>query len=191
MTTSLYLCISLDGLIATSNRVANEISEWSDSAWTGWCGRCTASGNLIVGRQTYSELMQIDASDILDPQHKVVVSSQNLELADTWVQCSNPEQAVEYLTSCNVDNIIVGGGRQLGLAFVKAGLIDEIVLDVQPILFGNGTQLLGELDSCIQLELKNCEMLGHGAIRVHYKLLQQQVSQTHAVAHAPATSTRL
>ena len=173
MITSLYLEISVDGLIATSNRVSNESSEWSDSAWAAWCGHCTASNNLIVGRETYSELTQIDVSDILNPDHKVVVSSQNLELADTWVQCSNPKQAVEYLTSCNVENIIVGGGRQLGLAFVKAGLIDEIVLDVQPLLFGNGTQLLGELDRCIQLELKNCEMLGQGAIRVHYKILKE------------------
>ena len=150
MTTSLYLEISVDGLIATSNRVSNEISEWSDSAWASWCGHCTVSNNLVVGRETYTELTQIDVSDIL-----------------------NPNQAVEYLVSCNVENIIVGGGRQLGLAFVNAGLIDELVLDVQPILFGNGTQLLGELDNSIQLELKHCEMLGHGAIRVQYKLLKK------------------
>ena len=173
MTTSLYLEISVDGLIATSNRVSNEISEWSDSAWASWCGHCTVSNNLVVGRDTYTELTQIDVLDILNPDHKVVVSSQNLELVDTWVQCSNPNQAVEYLASCNVENIIVGGGRQLGLAFVNAGLIDELVLDVQPILFGNGTQLLGELDNSIQLELKHCEMLGHGAIKVQYKLLKK------------------
>ena len=125
-------------------------------------------------RETYTELTtQIDVSDILYPDHKVVVSSQDIELADKWVQCSNPKEAVEYLTSCNVENIIVGGGRRLALAFVKAGLIDEIILDVQPILFGNGTQLLGELDNIIQLELKSCEMLGHSAIRVHYILLRE------------------
>jgi dihydrofolate reductase len=89
MITSLYLVISVDGLISTSNRVSNESSEWSDSAWAAWCGHSTASNNLIVGRETYSELTQIDVSDILNPDHKVVVSSQNLELADTWVQCSN------------------------------------------------------------------------------------------------------
>ena len=173
MTTSLYLEISADGLIATSNRVSNEDSEWSEEAWASWCGHCTTSNNLIIGRETYTEIStQIDVSDILYPDHKVVVSSQELELVDKWVQCSSPKQAVEYLTSCNVENIIVGGGRRLGLAFIKAGLIDEIVLDVQPILFGNGTQLLGELDNIIQLELKSCEMLGHGAIRVHYKLLR-------------------
>lgn len=173
MTTSLYLEISADGLIATSNRVSNESSEWSDSAWACWCGHCTASNNLIVGRKTYTELTQIDVSDILCPDHKVVVSSQDLDLADTWVQFPNPKQAVDYLKSCDIENIIVGGGRQLGLAFVQAGLIDEVVLDVQPILFGKGTQLLGELDRCIQLELVNSEKLGHGAVRVHYKLLRK------------------
>jgi dihydrofolate reductase len=172
MTTSLYLAISADGLIATLNRVSDEDSEWSESAWKCWCDHCTTSNNLIVGRKTYTELTQIDASDILHPDHKVVVSSRDLDLADTWVQFPSPKQAVDYLKSCGIENVIVGGGRQLGLAFVKDGLIDEIVLDIQPILFGSGTPLLGELDRCIQLELVNNEKLGHGAIRVHYKLLK-------------------
>ena len=172
MTTSLYLAISADGLIATPNRVSNEESEWSESAWECWCSHCTTSNNLIVGRKTYAELIEDDVSDSLYPEHKVVISSQTLDLADTWVQLSSPKQAIEHLNSCNVENIIVGGGRQIGLAFVRDGLIDEIVLDIQPILFGNGTPLLGELNKCIQLELLNIETLAHGAIKVRYKLFQ-------------------
>lgn len=173
MTTSLYLCLSVDGLIATSNRVSDEDSEWPDGAWARWCGNCTESNNLIVGRKTYAELTQFDVSDVLYPDHKVVVSSQDLDVADTWIKFSNPKQAVEYLESCDIENIIVGGGRQIGLAFVRENLIDELILDIYPILFGSGTQLLGELDRCIQLELVNCEKFEDGSIRVHYKLLKK------------------
>ena len=82
-------------------------------------------------------------------------------------------QAVDHLKSREIQNIIVGGGRQLGLTFVEEGLIDEIVLDIYPILFGNGTALLDGLDRCIQLELISSENLGDGAIRNHYKVLKQ------------------
>jgi dihydrofolate reductase len=173
MTTSLYLVTSADGLITTSNRVSNEESEWSDSAWECWCGHCTTSNNLIVGRNTYLELIEHDVSDILYPEHKIVISSKALDLAETWVQFSSPKQAINHLRDCNVENIIVGGGRQIGLAFVREGLIDEVVLDIQPTLFGNGIPLLGELDKCIQLELVRIETLEHGAIKVRYKLLRQ------------------
>ena len=172
MTTSLYLCLSADGLIATSNRVSDEESEWSEGAWARWCGYCTDSKNLIVGRKTYTELTQFDVSDVLYPEHKIVVSSNDLDLVDTWMQFSTPKQAVEYLESCDIENMIVGGGRQLGLAFIKEDLIDEVILDIYPILFGNGTQLLGELDECIQLELVNSDNLGDGAVRVHYRILK-------------------
>jgi len=96
-----------------------------------------------------------------------------MDLADSWLQFSKPKQAVDYLKSRDIENIIVGGGRQLGLTFIEDGLIDEIILDVYPIFFGNGTALLGGLDRCIQLDLLNSENLGDGAIRNHYKLLQK------------------
>ena len=68
-------------------------------------------------------------SDILNPDHKVVVSSQDLELADKWVQCSNPKQAIEYLASCNVENIIVGGGRQLA---TRLRTLENNRLEIRP-----------------------------------------------------------
>ena len=173
MTTSLYLAISADGLIATPNRVSNEESEWPESAWECWCSHCTAANNLIVGRQTYAELIEDDVSDILYPEHKVVISSQTLDLADSWVQFSSPNLAIDYLKSRDVENIIVGGGRQIGLAFVKEGLIDEVVLDIQPLLFGNGTPLLGELGNIIQLELINIETLANSAIKARYRLIKK------------------
>ena len=172
MTVSIYLAISVDGLIATSNRITDEESEWPDSAWENWCGYCTSANNVIVGRKTYSELVEDDVSDILYPEHKAVISSQALDLAEKWNQFSSPKLAVDYLTSCNVENIIVGGGRQIALAFVKEGLVDEITLDVQPLLFGNGTSLLGELDSCIQLELISIEPFENGATKVRYRLIK-------------------
>lgn len=170
MTTRLYLCMSVDGIIATSNRVADEDSEWSESTFARWCGYCTASNNVIVGRKTYEELTEMDVADILYPEHGVVVSSRKLKLADRWVQFSTPRQAVEYLKSRNLEDVIVGGGHDLALACVTEGLIEEFVFDIQPTLFGYGTPLLGELEKSIELELVDSERLDHDAIRVHYKI---------------------
>jgi len=173
MKTILYLDLSADGLIATSNRLPGVEWEWAGVPLERWCQYCNESNNLIVGRITYGELTESDSSDILHPDHKVVISSRDIDLADSWLQFSTPKQAVDYLKSRNIENIIVGGGRQLGLTFIEDGLIDEIILDIYPILFGNGTAMLGGLDRCIQLELVNSENLGDGAIRNHYKLLQK------------------
>jgi len=173
MKTILYLDLSADGLIASPNRLPGLEWEWEGVPWERWCQYCNESNNLIVGRNTYSELIESDLSDELYLDHKVVISSRDMDLADSWLQFSKPKQAVDYLKSRDIENIIVGGGRQLGLTFIEDGLIDEIILDVYPIFFGNGTALLGGLDRCIQLDLLNSENLGDGAIRNHYKLLQK------------------
>ena len=171
MKTILYLDLSADGLIATTNRLPGLEWEWEGVPWERWCQYCNESNNLIVGRNTYNELIESGFTDMLYLEHKIVISSRDIELADSWQQFLKPKEAVDYLGSRDIKNIIVGGGRQLGLAFIEDGLIDEIILDVYPILFGNGTALLGGLDRCIQLDLINCENLGDGAIRNHYKLI--------------------
>ena len=169
MITTLYLALSVDGFIATSNRIANEASEWSDAAWEEWCGYCTAANNLIIGRNTYSELAELDVSDILDPEHKIVMSSHNLSPQEGWAHYSSPRDALEYLEAQEIERAIVGGGRQIGLAFLNEGLIDEIILDVQPVLFGYGTPLIGELENSIPLEFVGTSDIGNGAYRVKYK----------------------
>ena len=121
MTTTLFLCVSLDGFIATSDGS----SAWPDGAWADWCGYCTNSNSLIVGRVSYSGLVQHDLSEVLYPEHKVVISSQELDLAEGWVQSQTPGEAIKYLKSCDVKNIVVGGGRDLGTAFISDKLIDE------------------------------------------------------------------
>ena len=172
MKTILYLDLSADGLIETTNRLPGLESEWEGVPWERWCQFCNDSNNLIVGRNTYTELIEFDLSEELYLEHKVVVSSRNLDLESSWIQFLTPKQAVDYLNTRDIRNIIVGGGRQLALAFIEEELIDEIILDVYPILFGNGTALLGGLDKCIQLDLVTSENLGDGTIRNHYKLLR-------------------
>lgn len=75
----------------------------------------------------------------------MVISSQELSpREDSWTHVRTSLQAVELLKTRDIANIVVGAGRQIGLAFLKDGLIDEIVLDVQPVVFRTGTHLLGE-----------------------------------------------
>jgi dihydrofolate reductase len=86
------------------------------------------------------------------------------------MQFSTPGQAVAHLESRGVEDIIVGGGHDLALACLTQGLIDEIVLDIQPILFGYGTPLLGESERSVELELIDSARLDQDAIRLHYKI---------------------
>ena len=75
----------------------------------------------------------------LHPEYKVVLSSKELDLANTgWQQAKSPGEALKILKNARVEEAIIGGGRTVAHAFMHEGLVDHIVIDLQPVAFGEG-----------------------------------------------------
>ena len=65
--------------------------------------------------------------------------------------------------------ILMGGG-QLAKPLFEAGWIDEIGLNVHPVLLGSGTPLFLEMNRQVDLELLECRALKGGCVLLRYKL---------------------
>ena len=52
----------------------------------------------------------------------------------------------------------------------EAGLIDEVVLNIHPILLGAGIPLFHEMKQQIDLELLDCKVLEGGYLAVTYRV---------------------
>jgi len=61
------------------------------------------------------------------------------------------------------------GGSHLHSLFFKAGLVDEVWLTVEPVLFGSGTPLLAHRAD-VRLELQSSEKLGAHALLLKYRV---------------------
>lgn len=64
-------------------------------------------------------------------------------------------------------HVFLEGGPTLAAAFVKAGLVDEVVSYVAPVLLGAGTSTVGDLgigtiDEALRLELVDTAVIGEG-----------------------------
>jgi riboflavin biosynthesis pyrimidine reductase len=55
-------------------------------------------------------------------------------------------------------------------SLAKLGVIDEIILDVEPITLGSGKRLFGSHDIQLSLELLRSQKIGNGTIQNHYKV---------------------
>lgn len=65
-------------------------------------------------------------------------------LADTgFVQWSSPETALADLWNRGARNVLVEGGPQLAVSFLRAGLVDFVQAYVAPLLLGDGRPMLG------------------------------------------------
>ncbi len=168
MSVVLYMAITANGFIAT---VDDDTSFTTDLDWQSFQDFAEKAGNLILGRHTY-EIMVQDGSLADFQLDDVVIVGTDVEVADPLHHvAASPELALEILTSKGYEQILVAGGAKLNAAFMQARLIDEIYLDIEPIIFGQGIPLFSGLDFEIQLELIKTKKLSDNEIQLHYRVL--------------------
>ena len=66
--------------------------------------------------------------------------------------------------------IVVFGGGELAKSLFEADLIDEVVLNIHPVLLGSGIPLFHEMKKQIDLELLDCKVLKGGYLAVSYRV---------------------
>jgi diaminohydroxyphosphoribosylaminopyrimidine deaminase / 5-amino-6-(5-phosphoribosylamino)uracil reductase len=139
---TLKLATSLDGCIALSS---------GESRWiTGDAARRHAhlerarSAMILVGRGTFDA--DAPALDVRLPgledrsPQRVILSSQ--AAPEGWIAVADPND-VRRLADCH--HLLVEGGAATASAFLKAGLIDRLMLYRAPILIGKGLASLGDI----------------------------------------------
>ena len=169
MKTTLFLSVSIDGFIADKDG----IPFFPEGAWEDWCNLVNDANNVIAGRSSYEQLINDESASVLNPKHKIVLSSHDLELVDTsWQHAKSPSEALEILKNKGVDEAIIGGGRAVAHSFMRERLVDFIVIDLQPVAFGVGTPVFGDTLDMLNLKLLDLHSLNDNAIRLRYQVLR-------------------
>jgi riboflavin biosynthesis pyrimidine reductase len=64
------------------------------------------------------------------------------------------------------------GGGKTNSSFMKKGLVDEIIFDVEPFALGNGIPVFAPQDFGYRLKLLKVKRLHRGILQLHYKVLK-------------------
>ncbi len=86
-----------------------------------------------------------------------------------WVK-GEPEKVLEELEALGYKSALLGGGSFLNSLFLEKKLISEIILTVEPKIFGSGLSLFNrDLDANLKLlEIKN---LNDDTLMLHYRVI--------------------
>ena len=169
MKTTLFLSASIDGFIANKEG----IPLFPEGAWEDWCSLANDVGNVIAGRNSVEQLKSDGMGSALNPKLKIVLSSQDIDFSDSgWIHARSSSEALEILKKAGIDQAIVGGGRAVYHAFMREQLVDEIVIDLQPVAFGVGVPVFGDVIDMAQLKLLESRPLNEDAIRLRYQVLR-------------------
>ncbi len=172
-----YIATSMDGYIADRNGGLEWLSSVPnpgglDFGWKDFMNRIDA---LIMGRVTFETVLGFNGGW---PYNKpVFVISNTLktissELTGKVEIIRGPlEDSVEKLNNMGYENIYVDGGKTTQ-NFLRAGLIDELIITTIPVLLGGGTPLFGKLPDKIHLRHVKTEIFLNAIIQSHYKIMK-------------------
>lgn len=167
----LYMTISLNGIIAREN---NEEDFLSDYNWGTFVELAHKAGCTIWGRKTYDVVTSTYSKELLDTIKdikKIIVSTDNeFNPKDGFKSAKSPKDALEKSEKLGFKEVILSGGSNLNSSFVKENLIDEIIVNVEPVIIGKGIPLFSISDFDLKLSEPEIEKKLNGIIQLRYKV---------------------
>lgn len=164
----LYMAISLNGMIAKSD---DDTSWISKEEWDSYSLTVRTAGNLIVGHRTYGILTkQPEFSEFKDVKLVVVAEKVFQTLIPNHLVAHSPKEALKTLS--DFEQVVVAGGGALNASFVEENLVDEIYLDIEPIILGKGISLFRDKDFERKLKLLGQKKITDNEIQLHYQVLK-------------------
>lgn len=165
------MAVSANGIIASKSGSEDFLSHTN---WLQFVRLAKRVGCFMWGRKTYEAVIKWEGDYIkdLDGVKKVIVSQSNLDLKEGFVSVNSPENALEMLNADGFTEAIITGGSTLNSAFAEKGLIDEVILDVNPSILGEGIPVFNPSDFLLTLDLIDVERINDGIVEMHYRVIK-------------------
>ena len=167
-----HLTNSLDNYIARKDGAVDWIlsSEETASAMTEFWKTIDA---VAIGRKTYEPVLKSGTPFPTFPGIKNYVLSRTLkESPDKNIELIRKD-AVEFIRKLKTEpgkDIFVMGGGMLARPLFEANLIDEVGVNIHPVLLGSGIPLFHEMSHQIDLELIKCRTFKNGCVSLIYRV---------------------
>jgi dihydrofolate reductase len=170
----LYMAVTPNGMIAKED---DDTSWVTETEWESFSGIIKKNGNMIIGRRTYKVMLDNDEfnrSNLNKIKTIVLTNDASLKIHNPeFVSIARtPKEAINTLHKQGFETIMICGGGGLNASFMKENLIDEIYLDVEPIIFGKGVKLFADADFEAKLKLIEVKNLSSDEIQLHYKVIK-------------------
>lgn len=172
MKTILYMGMTVNGKIAG---VDDDTSWTSKEDWEGFRAMCKKVGNAVIGRRNY-EMVKRENTQLGDILTVILTHDATLlakRSTHTIFTNKQPRDVIAMLKDKGYKEALVCGSGILNSAFLKEGLIDEIYIDIEPLILGRGIPLFADGDFHPRLKLLEFKTLSNNqTIQLHYKVIK-------------------
>lgn len=169
----LYMAMSANGIIAAETGDEEFLSHEN---WAKFCELAREFGNFIVGRKTYEAVKRWDGGynfdDLVGVEKIVISQDQNFKLDKGYTLASSPQDALTKLSEKGFEKALVTGGAKINSAFAKTNLLDEIILNVEPVFVGKGIPLFAPQDFELKTKIISVSKSKSEIVTLYYSVLK-------------------
>lgn len=162
----LIAAMSVDGKIAEA---PEQVSlDWTSKEDTRFFVSKTKEAKVVVmGRKTF------DMINRAFKDREIIVMTRSVEgkpkIEGVTFTSESPREIVDRLEEEGYEAMALAGGGSVYGEFLKEGLVTDLFLTIEPVLFGGGIQLASGFDR-IDMELVDMVKLGEQSVLLHYRI---------------------
>ena len=160
------MAMTANGYIAKENGE----TPWSDEVWKSYYRIAKQFGAIILGSRTYHIMKEANEFEKIGNPFTIVLTRQKATNTENFAFVPSPREALRVLEGKGFTQALLGGGGKANASFLKENLVDEIYLDIEPLLFGKGIKLFADGEFETRLKLINTKTLSPNVIQLHYKV---------------------
>ncbi len=179
MKATVYIATSIDGYIARKDgRIdwldAQDEKDHGEEDY-GFYSFMEKVDCLVMGRNTFDFVKSVEPWPY-EGKRLVVISKTLKEVPEKLkgkVELSSlePLELYQKLETEGCKQLYIDGGKTVQ-SFIRANLIDDVIITRIPVLIGEGLPLFGAVSKDLDLELLGCQAFATGFVQVHYRVLK-------------------
>jgi dihydrofolate reductase len=199
-TVIMHNVVSVDGFIADKNDDVGPLHEWYfsgdtpitesddqrfDHSGTGTAFRVSSAsaeyvrlmwasiGTIVMGRTLFDLVNGWEGSPPAG-EHVVVVSHrpkpEGWHPAASYHFVDDVRAAIDKAQELAGDRVVAVNAGEVGGRILAAGLVDEVAMDVVPVVFGSGKRFFGDIDGQHLLEDPHVVVQGEGVLHLRFEV---------------------
>jgi dihydrofolate reductase len=173
MTVSVFIGTSLDGFIARPNGALDFLPEGGGEPH-GYEEFMATVDALVIGRNTFETVLAFPKWPY-GKKRVVVLSSRRLDLSVVRggvveQMQGSPAEIVSQLAASGAHHLYIDGGITIQ-RFLRAGLIERMIITRVPVLIGEGIPLFGALPHDIRLRHVATRDYASGLVSSEYRIV--------------------
>lgn len=169
-TVILYIAMSLDGFIAKADGGLDWLTKYNNEGEDyGYGEMLSRVGSTVMGRKTYEQVKGDIRTAYSDKSVYIITNSDSKKIDNMTFVSGDTAEIVKSIKQNEVKDVWLVGGADLVNQFVKAGLVDEMIVTIVPIILGTGIRLF--TDNNPEVHFKHIKTIPYrsGLVSLYYQ----------------------